>query len=778
MMSTSELSKTSRARPPRLRKDKKGYYIILKGKRINVKTNLSKKKLKSVIKRKMKKRRKQQNKQKVEINKLVPDLTAINTITGHGFNKDPNPKQLSDAEKEKLKQQDDLNKAMILSYNRLIAPASLALPPAQPALPPPALPPAPPVLQLDYVPQDDAVVGEDLDVEVPIRQIKLKKQSPGKSSSSSASSMRNIIGLLSRQLDGQLLKRIYEFHSGRKLVFGGKPKYEDDGIKIPNSKKEVVKWLVYDHQLFPPNNLEATLRQYSTDELNNILRQYIKDNIPNPPEDQAPPKDQAPPVLPSDSQPQELPVQPKIIRTADPDRVSKDNKAKINLSQALEQAQADSDLLLTTPSTKSAPAPRPFPKTVLRPSLDLSPSEEQDEERDEEEDSDQDEPIIKKKLEKYNKKQLQAFVTRYSEVVGKPHSRASKAEWLEYAYSAIIQFKLKDRDFDRLILEGIEETSEEEPAPPVRDLNKELLQFTIQREKDDDRLKLLAEREKVSALGKALQAKRAQDAGVIAQQALQASAIPDDDPSKPRAVLLVDAQREALAEEVQKKRKLIAELRAQVQQKLKALPGEASDDEIYEQDPEIQQLSDRIQALESELAPSALPQQTGQGKNSDGGLWNDEIEQIMKPYLKHGFVGVYSIDEMDQIPKQKEMSFVLNTEPSTKRNGHWVGVHASADKDMSVEYYDPFAEEPPKAFLKGIKKIADRISPDIYLKLKINRIKSQDDRSDSCGWLACQFLVNRMKGKPWKECSGYSDVRKSEKSVKMMKKKYKEFGYI
>jgi hypothetical protein len=151
---------------------------------------------------------------------------------------------------------------------------------------------------------------------------------------------------------------------------------------------------------------------------------------------------------------------------------------------------------------------------------------------------------------------------------------------------------------------------------------------------------------------------------------------------------------------------------------------------------------------------------------------------MMKPYQKYGFQGVIARDEIDKLTPKPKMSFIMNTDKSTGPGEHWVAVYIDTTGDKSVEFYNPFGEDPPKSFFKDIKKLLDKIKPDEYLKMKINKVVDQRANSSNCGWLSMRFLMNRFKGQPFKECSGWSEVMKSENAVKKMKKKFKKFGYI
>jgi hypothetical protein len=133
---------------------------------------------------------------------------------------------------------------------------------------------------------------------------------------------------------------------------------------------------------------------------------------------------------------------------------------------------------------------------------------------------------------------------------------------------------------------------------------------------------------------------------------------------------------------------------------------------------------------------------------------------------------------VSKIPVSKKMGVIINLDKSSQPGSHWVALFIDADKDKAVEYYDSFAEEPPASLMKDIKGIIDKINPSTYLKFKINRIKQQRENSDSCGLMAMQFLIDRFNGKPFIDCTGYSDIANSERKAKKFKQKLHKFGYI
>jgi len=167
----------------------------------------------------------------------------------------------------------------------------------------------------------------------------------------------------------------------------------------------------------------------------------------------------------------------------------------------------------------------------------------------------------------------------------------------------------------------------------------------------------------------------------------------------------------------------------------------------------------------------------GKGHSLFGGLSHEQVDFIMSPYETVGFKGVFSLDTLEDIkinPDDEQISFILNLEPKGTPFGHFVAVYI--DKDDSVEYFDPLADEsegtgdPPEIVDKVIKKIVEVIDPDVYLKYKINRIRYQDSNSDNCGYFVVKFLMDRYAGKKFKEASGFE--RNAEKDIEKWKKRF------
>jgi hypothetical protein len=155
----------------------------------------------------------------------------------------------------------------------------------------------------------------------------------------------------------------------------------------------------------------------------------------------------------------------------------------------------------------------------------------------------------------------------------------------------------------------------------------------------------------------------------------------------------------------------------------------------------------------------------------------------LKKYKKEGFVGVYSINDLDKIPvnaSADSINFVMNTVPSNVKYGHWVAVYINKH---NLEYYDSFGQPPSNEFITNIKAVLKKFVGNKPLQFKINRIKIQSVSSTNCGYYAIKFLIDKYQGKSFKEITKYNKlmgVFKSEKQIEAFKKKIniKPFEYI
>lgn len=149
---------------------------------------------------------------------------------------------------------------------------------------------------------------------------------------------------------------------------------------------------------------------------------------------------------------------------------------------------------------------------------------------------------------------------------------------------------------------------------------------------------------------------------------------------------------------------------------------------------------------------------TGAGKYTawNDGLFDDQIENILQSKTKR-FVPVIMSDEIPTLvkyvnPKTKEFAFVINSTSSKTEGQHWRAVFLDFI-NCEINYYDSLVSQPTKQFLKDIKLLIDKVNPTCYMKLKVNLIKSQRDDTNSCGFFASKFIIERFKNKPFKEAS-------------------------
>lgn len=188
------------------------------------------------------------------------------------------------------------------------------------------------------------------------------------------------------------------------------------------------------------------------------------------------------------------------------------------------------------------------------------------------------------------------------------------------------------------------------------------------------------------------------------------------------------------------------------------------------------------------------------GAGADDGLYNDEIEKIVKKRIKN-YVPVIASDEINQLPRyvgrgDKRFGFIINTNPSTSdgsgndgyRTGHWRAVYINNEDDYpTVEYFDPLAEgKMPKELVSICRKIAMKMNPSMMFKYKQNMLQRQSKLTSNCGYHSIKFLDDRYNGVPWSEATGYDnymaehssapdDSHDGEKDISKYIKKYESY---
>jgi hypothetical protein len=181
------------------------------------------------------------------------------------------------------------------------------------------------------------------------------------------------------------------------------------------------------------------------------------------------------------------------------------------------------------------------------------------------------------------------------------------------------------------------------------------------------------------------------------------------------------------------------------------------------------------------VIPQQEPEQQadGKGKNKKG-LWTSEINNYMR--MVPEFKGAFPVDIIDKIDtnnKNNVTSFIMNTDTSKGPGKHWVAVFMN---NNTIEYFDPFGKEPEKIFYKYISSLARKKfgKGNIY-QLKINNVKKQNTKSDNCGWISMNFIKDRLKGKTFKDATGFKILEQSakgEKNAQLLKKMVDDFGYV
>ena len=155
--------------------------------------------------------------------------------------------------------------------------------------------------------------------------------------------------------------------------------------------------------------------------------------------------------------------------------------------------------------------------------------------------------------------------------------------------------------------------------------------------------------------------------------------------------------------------------------------------------------------------------QVGDGAGNNG-LLDSKIAELMRDVP--GFKGVYALDELKNVSKEPG-SFIYNTFPRAAGDGHWIACIITPD---TIEHYDSFGEEPPAIFIDNFKNIGKQF--------KINNVKFQDVNSSNCGYFAMKFIRDRLAGKSFKDCTGWTIVEnsvKGEKAIEKFKKHIKQF---
>ncbi len=200
-------------------------------------------------------------------------------------------------------------------------------------------------------------------------------------------------------------------------------------------------------------------------------------------------------------------------------------------------------------------------------------------------------------------------------------------------------------------------------------------------------------------------------------------------------------------------------------QKLKAMRERAGVSEDVGED--IEEVSD----VESMAGVSESKEGFGD-ESGDDGLYNDQIETIMKKRIKN-FVPVVASDQVNSLLNHvqkgdKFFAAVVNTEPSESSGRHWrCIVIDNRDDFTSAEYFDPLAEksQPEQPLLDVMRKIAKKMNPEKYFKYKFNKLQRQNFNKSNCGYHCMRFIEDRYNGVPFSEATGWDSYMKRQKGT-------------
>jgi hypothetical protein len=180
-------------------------------------------------------------------------------------------------------------------------------------------------------------------------------------------------------------------------------------------------------------------------------------------------------------------------------------------------------------------------------------------------------------------------------------------------------------------------------------------------------------------------------------------------------------------------------------------------------------------------------EQEGEGKSKlRGGLWTNQINKIME--VNKYYIDTIANNEIDEILNYiynnniLKGSFIMNTLNSYDKSvGHWVAIYydVSNDGEYTLEYYDPFGNDPENnKLISKFKKLFEKMGIDAYVKVKINKIKQQSITSSNCGWFSIKFLLERLNGISFKDATKYKKISNNEQDITEIKKHYNKYGFI
>jgi hypothetical protein len=145
-------------------------------------------------------------------------------------------------------------------------------------------------------------------------------------------------------------------------------------------------------------------------------------------------------------------------------------------------------------------------------------------------------------------------------------------------------------------------------------------------------------------------------------------------------------------------------------------------------------------------------------------LYDFEIERMMMPYEKRGWLGCFCWDEIPKLTEYLDndrMAFIVNT-LSTKDDpnveGHWMACWIDPINRKEVCLYDPIAEDPESYIVGALHDLIGKKRELKYnLKFKYNMVPQQMYGTSSCGIHCCRFLMKMFDGYSFKDATGWDE---------------------
>ena len=160
----------------------------------------------------------------------------------------------------------------------------------------------------------------------------------------------------------------------------------------------------------------------------------------------------------------------------------------------------------------------------------------------------------------------------------------------------------------------------------------------------------------------------------------------------------------------------------------------------------------------------------------------------MKRYPE--YLGTIANDEiktlLPKIQPHSKIAFIINTDDHEGPGVHWKAIYIDATPggSQSCELFDSFGRDFSPQVMRDLSLVIDMLRPASYLKLKINRVVHQFDDTNTCGYHAANFLIDRLRGKTFVDATGFNPTAKIhgeenywENKINTLKEEHK-FGYI